>query len=134
MVPEKAPARLLHITYNAADTLPEFNQATDWPHFNFNVINSEPRNSENKNRAETRSRYGATFLPFSLCPLCECLPYASIPSTPVPNQHCSNVDIYNAYILKQRSIGANSEMYFFPAKVGANYAPGPTQPPRMPNS
>ena len=37
------------------------------------------------------------------------------------------------YILKQRSIGATSEVYLFPAKVGAKYAPGPTEPPRMPN-
>jgi hypothetical protein len=42
-------------------------------------------------------------------------------------------DIYKAYILKQRLIGATSEMYLFPAKVGAKYAPGPTQPPRMSN-
>jgi hypothetical protein len=42
-------------------------------------------------------------------------------------------DINNAYILKQRSIGASSEIYVFPAKVGAIYAAGPTQPLRMPN-
>ena len=39
---------------------------------------------------------------------------------------------YNAYILKQRSIGATSEKHFFPAKVGAKYAAGPTEPPRTP--
>jgi len=43
-------------------------------------------------------------------------------------------DIYNADILKQRLIGASSEMHLFPAKVGAYYAPGPTQPPRIPIS
>jgi len=48
-------------------------------------------------------------------------------------------NIYNANILKQRSIGATLEMHLFPAKVCAkyakyaNYAPGPTEPPRMPN-
>jgi hypothetical protein len=36
-------------------------------------------------------------------------------------------NIYNAYILKQRSIGATSEMHPFPAKVGAKYAAGPTE-------
>jgi hypothetical protein len=41
-------------------------------------------------------------------------------------------DIYYAYILKQRSIEASSEMHLFPAKVGAKYAAGPTHPPRMP--
>jgi hypothetical protein len=35
--------------------------------------------------------------------------------------------------MKQRSIRATSEMHLFPAKVGAKYAPGPTEPPRMPN-
>jgi hypothetical protein len=42
-------------------------------------------------------------------------------------------DINDAYILKQGLIGASLEMHLFPAKVGANYAPGPTQAPRMPN-
>ena len=41
------------------------------------------------------------------------------------------VPCVSAYILKQRSIGATSEMHLFPAKVGAKYAPGPTKPPRM---
>jgi len=41
-------------------------------------------------------------------------------------------NIYNAYILKQRLIGAISEMHLSPAKVGAKYAAGPTQAPRMP--
>jgi len=38
-------------------------------------------------------------------------------------------NIYNAYILKQRSIGATSEMLHFLVKVGAKYAAGPTEPP-----
>jgi hypothetical protein len=42
-------------------------------------------------------------------------------------------DIQNACILKQRLIGASSELHLFSTKVGAKYAPGPTQPPRMPN-
>jgi hypothetical protein len=66
-----------------------------------------------------------------MCPLCDCLPLAGVPSTPAPNltlQHCYN--IYNAYILKQRSIGATSEMHLFPAEVGAKYAAGPTEPPQ----
>jgi hypothetical protein len=42
-------------------------------------------------------------------------------------------EIYNAYILKQRLIEASSEMYLSLAKVGAKYAAGPTQPPRMLN-
>jgi len=41
--------------------------------------------------------------------------------------------MYNAYILKQRSIRATSEIHLFPAKVGAKYAAGPIEPPRMPN-
>jgi hypothetical protein len=36
-----------------------------------------------------------------------------------------------AYILKQMLTGASSELRLFPAKVGAKYAPDPTQPPRM---
>jgi hypothetical protein len=40
--------------------------------------------------------------------------------------------MYDAYILKHRSIGATSEMHLFPAKVGAKNAAGPTEPPRMP--
>jgi len=61
-------------------------------------------------------------------------PIVGIPSTPDPNstfQHCYN--IYDAYILKQRSIRTTLEMHLFPAKLGAKYVPGPTEPPRMPN-
>jgi hypothetical protein len=43
------------------------------------------------------------------------------------------INIYYAYVLKQRSIGATSKMHLFPAKVGAKYAAGPTEPPIMPN-
>jgi hypothetical protein len=49
---------------------PKYNQATDWPHSKFNVINILDCSSRRKNRAETRSRYGATnvfvFTPVSL--------------------------------------------------------------------
>ena len=90
MVPEKAPAKIA--ACNAADNSPKFNQATDWPRVNMNVINNLDRNSESNNRAETRSRYGATDLSvFPSCPLRECLPLACFPSTPAPNstlQHC----------------------------------------------
>ena len=36
-------------------------------------------------------------------------------------------------MLKQRSIGVSSEMHLFPAKMGAKYASGLTQPPIMQN-
>jgi len=35
--------------------------------------------------------------------------------------------------MRQTLISATSEMHLFPAKVGAKYAAGPTEPPRMPN-
>jgi hypothetical protein len=39
-------------------------------------------------------------------------------------------NIYQAYILKQRSIGAASEMHIFPAKAGANtHCTGPHAAP-----
>ena len=135
MEPEKHRRKLLYFTLHRF--VPKFNQATDWPHLTFNVINILVRNSGSRNRAETRSRYGATdFCLFPLCPLCECLPLAGFPSTPVPNstlQHCYTTFIMPIPILKQGSIGATSEMHLFPAKVGAEYAPGPTQPLRTPN-
>jgi hypothetical protein len=64
-----------------------------------------------------------------------------VPSTRRLSQYpCPKLDlaallysIYNAYILEERLIGASSKMYLFPAKVGAKYAPGPTQPSRVPN-
>jgi hypothetical protein len=75
------------------------------------------------------------FCLFPLCPLCECLPLAGISQYPCPKFDIAALlyDIYNAYILKQRSIGATSEMYLFPAKEGAKYAAGPTKLPKMPN-
>ena len=65
------------------------------------------RNSGNKKRAETRSRYGETaFSAFFLC--VPCVSASHTPAIPVPlsqiRQHCY-CDNYNAYILKQRSIG-----------------------------
>ena len=60
---------------------------TDWPHFNFIIFFVLV-----KNRANTRSRFGvAEICLFPLCPLCECLLLAGIPSTPALNstlQHC----------------------------------------------
>ena len=105
MEPEKHRQKLLHVTLYKVEL--KFNQATDWPHSNINVINIWPRNSESKNRAETRSRYGATaFSAFFLC--VPCVSASHTPAIPVPlsqiRQHCY-CDNYNAYILKQRSIG-----------------------------
>ena len=89
------------------------------------------RNSEQK-RAETRSRYGATdalsFPPVSDVP---CVSASHSSAFPVPLLQIRlaayvTFNIYNAYILKQRSIRATSEMHLFPAKVGAKYAPCPT--------
>jgi len=76
------------------------------------------RNAERKNREETRSRYGATdfsvFIPFV---------FVWVPSTRRHSQYpCPKFDIaallyniYNANILKQRSIGETSKMHLFPA-------------------
>ena len=92
---------------------PKSNQATDWPHVNLN-------------------RNIWYFNPVSLVWVPPIRRHSQYP--------CPRFDIaallnenYTVYILKQRSIGASSEMYLFPAKVGAKYAPGPTQPPKMPN-
>ena len=62
MVPEKAPAKIA--ACNAADNSPKFNQATDRPHFYFNVINPATM------RAKTWLKFAAgmgrqLFLPFS---------------------------------------------------------------------
>jgi len=73
---------------------------------------------------------------FVFSPFVPCVSAFHLPTFPVTlpnNWHCNIVNIYNAYILKQRSIGVTWEMHLFPAKVGAKYAAGPTEPPRMPN-
>jgi hypothetical protein len=52
------------------------------------------------------------------------------PSAPAPIDIAALLyNIYNACILKQRSIRATLEMHIFPAKVGAKYALGPRSPP-----
>jgi hypothetical protein len=133
MEPEKHRRKLLHVRDEQFPS--KSNQATNWPHVNFSIINIFGRNSGRLNGGKIRSSYGAT--EFVFFPCVPCVSASHSPAFPVP---CPKFDlaallynIYNAYILKQRSIGATSEMHLFPAKVGAKYAPGPTQPPRMPN-
>ena len=112
---------------------PKFKQATDWPHLSFTVINIFVRNSGRKTGGKLAAGNGATdsYVFFPLCPLCEC----RLSQYPCPKFDLAALlyNIYNAYIVKQRSIRATLEMHLFPAKVGAKYALGPTQPPRMPN-
>jgi len=105
----------------------------------FNIIYLLYRTSESKNQAETRSRYGETAVS-AFFPCVPCVSTSHSPASPVPLAPNSTLQHFyttfimlNSYILKQRSIGASSEMHLFPAKVGAKYALGPTQPPRMPN-
>ena len=90
MEPEKHRRKLLHVTLHKFAQI--FNQATDWPHLNFNVINALYRNSGRKNWAETRSRYGAT--DFVFYPSVPCVSASHTPAFPVPLsqiRHCSIV-------------------------------------------
>ena len=99
------------------------------PFWNMYVINILICNFWHKNGGLIWKGYGATIY-FGFSP---CVSDFYSPAFPVPLPqiwHCSIVIIYNAYILKQRSIGATSEMHLFPAKVGAKYAVGPTEPLR----
>jgi hypothetical protein len=120
--------------------MPKSNQATDWLHLILSNSYKLPTTLRAKTGRKLEAGMERQIFLFFPCPLCECLPLAGIPSTPAPIstlQYCYVTYImlisYNAYILKQRSIGATSEKHFFPAKVGAKYAAGPTEPPRMPN-
>jgi len=60
---------------------------------------------------------------FLFIPCVPCVSASHSPPFPVPLPQIDITallyNIYNAYILKQRSIGATSEMHLFPAKVGA---------------
>ena len=81
MEPEKHRRKFLHVTLHKF--APKFNQATDWPHLNFNVIIIIDRNSKSKYRAETRSRYGATDLS-AFFPCVPCVSASHTPAFPVP--------------------------------------------------
>jgi hypothetical protein len=91
-------------------------------------------NSGNQNWTEIRSRCGATdFLSFAPVSLVRVPPTHWHSQYPCPKFDIAALfyDIYNAYILKQRLIGVSSVFNVFPAKVGAKFAKGPTEPPRM---
>ena len=111
---------------------PNFNQA-DWPHLNFNVINIFDRNSESKNWAETCSRYGATdlFAFFPLCPLCECLPYAGIPSTLSQTQHRSVVIWHLKCLYPEAEVNRGKFRNVpFPCQSGCKVCTGPHTAPQ----
>jgi len=81
MEPEKHRRKFLHVTLHKF--APNFNQATDWPHLNFNLINILDRNSKSRNWAETRSRYGAADLS-AFFPCVPCVSASHTPAFPVP--------------------------------------------------
>jgi hypothetical protein len=68
---------------------------------------------------------------FFPCPLCECLPFADIPSTPAPNstlQHC-----YIAFIMLiswSRGRLGQLQKYTFPCQSGCKIRTGPHRPPQ----
>ena len=132
MEPKKLQLKLL--ACNAAKSFSDSDQAVNWLHFNFVISYFNSVTLVSKTGLKPAAGMERqNICRFPLCPLCECLPLAGISSTPAPNSTSSIVIyIYNAYILKQRSIGATSEMHLSPAKAGAKYVPGPTEPPRLP--
>jgi hypothetical protein len=69
-----------------------------------------------------------------LCPLCECLPLAGITSNPAPTptlQHCYAPFIFqNAYILKQRLMGAIKNCTFSLSKWVQNRHRAPDSTPK----
>ena len=113
----------------------KIHQATDWPH----LILSKSYNLSSTLRGKTGMKL-AVYKERQIFLFIPCV-YVWVPSTRQRSQYpCPKFDItalvyniYNAYILKKRPIGATSDMHLFPAKVGAKYAAGPTEPPRMPN-
>ena len=120
----KQPSAIQYVTVQIF--LPKSNQATAWPRSNFRFNCIQPRTETGlKLAAGVERRNVQTVSPVSL---------VWVPPTRRHSQYpCPKYDIavllyniFNACMLKQRLIGANSEMHLFPAKVGVKYAPGPT--------
>jgi len=97
---------------------PKFNQATDWPKKNWMRLIFDPATL----RAETELKLAAgmerqIYLSFSPVSVVWVPPTCRLSQYPCPKFNLAALlcNIYTAYILKHRSIGATSDIHLFPS-------------------
>jgi len=128
MEPEKHRRKLLHVTLHKFAQI--FNQATDWPHLILVRLIFNPAAL----RARTGMKPAANMEQQMFMSFPPCVPYVSASHSsafPVPLsqiRHCSIVK-WHLYCLYPEAEVDRGKF----RNVPFPYAPGPTQPPRMPN-
>jgi len=108
------------------NNLSNSDQATNWPHFNFvnSIINPATQRAlqpgEQTTGCNSQQVWSDSLSVFSPCTPCVSASHSQALQYPCPKFDIAALlyNIYNAYILKQRSIGATSDVHLFPARVG----------------